>query len=283
MKTLSPRQQFFNSARKDIRVMVSLGILLSIVIAILVGPYFTPDPQLQNLEISLQSPSWSHLLGTDDLGRDLLSRILSGGRLSLAVGLVATFVSIFIGTAYGCISGYFGGKLDQAMMRWVDILYCMPYMFIVIILMIVFGRNILVLFVALGLVQWLTVARIVRGQVLSLKTEEFILAAKCFGVPPWKIMMRHLLPNVRALVIVYATLTVPAVILQESFLSFLGLNVHPCTWGVLISDGATYLDSAWWLVTFPGVILSVSLLSLNFLGDGLRDLLDKKLQRDLGK
>jgi oligopeptide transport system permease protein len=163
------------------------------------------------------------------------------------------------------------------MMRIVDILYCLPYMFLVVILMTFIGKNIYVLFIALGLVQWLTVARIVRGQVLALKNEEFIQAARAFGVAKMTIIFRHLLPNVSGIVIVYATLTVPSVILQESFLSFLGLNVHPCTWGVLISEGKDYLENAWWLITFPSLALTTCLLCLNFLGDGLRDALDKKL------
>lgn len=164
------------------------------------------------------------------------------------------------------------------MMRIVDILYCLPYMFLVIILITIFGRNIYVLFIALGLVQWLTVARIVRGQVLSLKKEEFILAAMALGTSKFKIILRHLLPNVIGIVIVYATLTVPAVILQESFLSFLGLNVQSCTWGVLISEGKDYMDTAWWLLLFPSLTLTICLFCLNFIGDGLRDALDKKMQ-----
>jgi oligopeptide transport system permease protein len=201
-------------------------------------------------------------------------RVLKGGQLSLAIGFLGTLVSVLIGLFYGCISGFFSEKLDQAMMRVVDILYSLPYMFLVIILIFQFGKNIYVLFVALGLVQWLTVARIVRGQVLALKNEEFILAARTLGVGSFRIILRHVVPNVMGVVIVYATLTVPTVILQEAFLSFLGLNVANCTWGVLISDGNAYMDSAWWLLLFPGLTLTLCLLCMNFLGDSLRDALD---------
>jgi oligopeptide transport system permease protein len=213
-------------------------------------------------------------MGTDHLGRDVLARVLKGGQLSLAIGILGTLVSIFIGTLYGCVSGFFHEKLDLVMMRIVDILYSLPYMFLVIILIFQFGKNIYMLFIALGLVQWLTVARIVRGQVLALKKEEYILAAKTLGVPGLRIISRHVIPNVMGVVIVYATLTVPSVILQEAFLSFLGLNVSTCTWGVLISEGKEYMDSAWWMILFPGMTLTICLLCMNFLGDSLRDALD---------
>jgi oligopeptide transport system permease protein len=189
-------------------------------------------------------------------------------------------VSIVFGTFYGCISGYFNEKLDLAMMRVVDILYSLPYMFLVIILIFQFGKNIYVLFIALGLVQWLTVARIVRGQVLALKNEEFILAARTLGVGQLRIIVRHIIPNVLGVVIVYATLTVPSVILQEAFLSFLGLSVSSCTWGVLIADGKDYMDSAWWVLLFPGLTLTICLLCMNFLGDSLRDALDPTAKAD---
>ncbi|MBF0433173.1 MAG: ABC transporter permease [Fibrobacteria bacterium] len=275
-KPTSPFTTSLKQVLSDKRVSISLLCLCFTVLFILLGPFFLPDYQLQTLENQLQAPSLRHLLGTDDLGRDILSRILKGGQLSLAVGLIATLVSIVIGTFYGCFSGLTGGKTDLYMMRIVDILYCLPYMFLVIILMTFLGKSIYVLFLALGLVQWLTVARIVRGQVLTIKHEDFILAATALGVTKTMIIFRHLLPNVAGIVIVYATLTVPSVILQESFLSFLGLNVHPCTWGVMISEGKDYMESAWWMLLFPGMSLTTCLLCLNFLGDGLRDSLDKK-------
>ncbi len=230
----------------------------------------------QVLEHQLQGPSLSHWMGTDHLGRDLAARAMAGGRISLSIGLLATVVSMVVGTAYGCIAGYFGRKLDQFMMRVVDVLYALPYMFLVIILIFLFGKSLSILFIALGLVQWLTVARVVRGQVLALKKEEFVLAARCLGAGDFTIILRHLVPNVAGLVVIYATLTIPAVILQEAFLSFLGLNVHPCTWGVLIAEGKDYMDTAWWMLVFPGALLTLSLLCLNFLGDGLRDALDPK-------
>ena len=263
--------------RKDPRLWLSAGLLCLLALAVIFGPFFLPDYEYQVLENQLLPPGSGHLFGTDELGRDVFVRVLVGGRLSIAVGLVATLVSIVVGTLYGCVSGLAGGKVDLYLMRIVDILYCLPYMFVVIILMILFGKNLLVLFMSLGLVQWLTVARMVRGQVLALKKEEFILAAQALGVGPLRIILRHLLPNVLGIVVVYATLTVPSVILQESFLSFLGLNVHPCTWGVLISEGTDYMESAWWLVMFPGAAITLCLLCLNFIGDGLRDMLDKRL------
>ncbi len=227
-----------------------------------------------------------NLLGTDGLGRDLLSRILYGGRISLLIGLAATIVSLLIGVVYGATSGYAGGKVDAILMRIVDILYALPYMFLVILLLVFFGRNILILFVALGAVQWLDMARIVRGQVLSLKEKEFIEAARACGAGPIPIVFRHLIPNVMGVVVVYTTLTIPAVILQEAFLSFIGLKVeyqgHDLeSWGALTDYGrqAMATDGSfanWWLLVFPAAVLAISLLCMNFLGDGLRDALDPR-------
>lgn len=259
---------------KDKRAVGSSLLLLLLALAVFLGPLFSADAEKQLLDSQLVAPSAAHWMGTDHLGRDLLARVLKGGQLSLAIGLIGTLISVVIGTLYGCISGFFNEKLDLAMMRVVDILYSLPYMFLVIILIFQFGKNLYVLFAALGLVQWLTVARIVRGQVLALKREEFILAARTLGVGSFRIILRHVIPNVMGVVIVYATLTVPSVILQEAFLSFLGLAVSNCTWGVLIADGKDYMDSAWWLLLFPGGILTLCLLCMNFLGDSLRDALD---------
>jgi len=270
----SPASLAWGKFLKDRRAVGASLILAVLTAAVFLGPLFLPHFERQVLEAQLTPPSTSHLMGTDHLGRDVLARVLVGGQLSLAIGLLGTLISVLIGTLYGCISGFFGEKLDLAMMRVVDILYSLPYMFLVIILIFQFGKNIYVLFVALGLVQWLTVARIVRGQVLSLKREEFILAARTLGVGSFRIIARHVIPNVMGIVIVYATLTVPTVILQEAFLSFLGLNVSSCTWGVLIADGKDYMDSAWWLLFFPGSVLTMCLLCMNFLGDSLRDALD---------
>jgi oligopeptide transport system permease protein len=221
-------------------------------------------------------PSRAHPFGTDLHGRDLLARVLYGGRVSILVGLVATFVSFLVGVGYGAVSGYFGGRLDNLMMRFVDVLYSLPYMFLVILLMVYFSRSLWMLFAALGLVQWLTMARIVRGQVLSLKAQEFVEAARSLGAGSGTIIFRHLVPNALGPILVYATLTVPAVMLQEAFLSFLGLGVQPpaASWGTLVNDGSGVIAFFPWMVIFPGLALALTLFSLNFLGDGLRDALD---------
>ncbi len=219
-----------------------------------------------------------HIFGTDANGRDLFIRVMHGGRVSLSIGLTATFVALLIGVLYGAIAGYIGGRVDNMMMRVVDILYALPYIFFVIILVVVFGRNYILMFIAIGAVEWLTMARIVRGQTLSIKRREFIEAAEAAGVSNWSIIRRHILPNVIGPVIVYVTLTVPAVILAESFLSFLGLGVQePATsWGVLISDGKDQMESYPWMLIFPAAFMVVTLFCFNFIGDGLRDALDPK-------
>ena len=219
-----------------------------------------------------------HIFGTDANGRDLFIRVMHGGRVSLSIGVTATFVALLIGVLYGATAGFLGGRIDNYMMRFVDVLYALPYIFFVIILVVVFGRNYILMFIAIGAVEWLTMARIVRGQTLSIRRREFIEAAEAAGVSNWGIIRRHILPNVVGPVIVYVTLTVPAVILAESFLSFLGLGVQePATsWGVLISDGKDQMESYPWMLIFPAAFMVVTLFCFNFIGDGLRDALDPK-------
>lgn len=266
------------------RLMVVCGTFLAVVVvASALAPWLAPYPYEQiDLQLGVTPPSRAHWLGTDTLGRDLLSRCLYGGQISLAVGVIGTLVSLVVGVLYGMLAGYRGGRLDELMMRFVDLMYSLPYLFLVIILLVFFSSSIVMLFVALGLVQWLTMARIVRGQVLSLKNAEFIQAARLSGTGGAGILFRHLLPNMLGPIVVYATLTVPAVILQEAFLSFLGLGVQPprSSWGTLISDGAGVMGLFPWLVFFPAVMLAGVLFSLNFLGDGLRDALDPRIQQD---
>jgi oligopeptide transport system permease protein len=270
--------------------MTSLLVLALIALAALFAPFLSPyDFAAQDYNVISCAPDWwpsalschaggAHWFGTDAVGRDFFLRVLFGARISLAVGLVATLVSLVIGVIYGATAGYLGGRVDALMMRVVDILYSLPFIFFVIILTTLFSRSLVLLFVAIGAVQWLTMARIVRGQTLSIKTREFVEAARAGGVSSLGIILRHIIPNVAGPVVVYVTLTVPDVILTESFLSFLGLGVQePFTsWGVLISDGASQMESAPWLLTFPALFMAVTLFCFNFIGDGLRDALDPK-------
>jgi len=260
------------------RLAVASGLFLAgLALLALVGPLVVPYGYDEvNLPDALGPPSARHWLGTDSLGRDLLARLLYGARVSLAIGLVATLVSLVIGVSYGALAGYLGGRLDNVMMRFVDVLYGLPYMFVVILIVMIAGRSIVNLFIALGAVQWLTTARIVRGQVVSLREREFVEAARLVGAGTARLVFRHIVPNILGVVIVYATLNVPAVMLQEAFLSFLGLGVeHPMpSWGTLIAEGARAMEVCPWLMVFPGVTFSLTLLALNFLGDGLRDALD---------
>jgi oligopeptide transport system permease protein len=257
--------------------------LLVLALACLVGPWLSRYGYAdQDLDHTFAPPSADHWLGTDELGRDLLVRLLYGGRVSLGIGLCATFVALTIGVVYGAVAGYAGGRTDAVMMRLVDIIYALPFTIFVILLTVWLGRNIMLLFAAIGAVEWLTMARIVRGQILSLKRMEFIEAARTLGYGHARILFRHLLPNTLGPVIVYTTLTIPAVMLLEAFLSFLGLGVQRpmSSWGTLIKDGAAVMEEYWWLLVFPGALFSLTLFSLNFLGDGLRDALDVRAAKD---
>jgi len=261
--------------------MVSLVVLAVIALLALLAPWISPHAFDDVFWDDIRMPPdfvKAHWFGTDANGRDLFARTLYGGRVSLLVGVAATTVSLLIGVTYGAIAGYFGGRIDSMMMRLVDVLYSLPFLFFVILLMVVFGRHIVLIFVAIGAVEWLTMARIVRGQTLSIKRREFIEAALAGGVSTAKIIRRHIIPNTIGPVIVYVTLTIPQVILMESFLSFLGLGVQePYTsWGVLIADGAAEMETAPWMLVFPAVFLATTLFCFNFIGDGLRDALDPK-------
>ena len=252
----------------------SLIYISLLVVVAIITPFIAPyDYAYQDLALGASAPSSDHLLGTDTLGRDLLTRMMYGSRISLMVGFLATSVALVIGVIWGTVAGFSGGKTDAVMMRIVDTLYGIPFIILIILLMVIFGRNLILLFLAIGAVEWLTMARIVRSQVLNLSKQEFILSAEAMGVSKLSIIFRHLIPNAMGPVIVYATLTVPQIMLLESFLSFLGLGVQPplSSWGLLIRDGAVSMEEYWWLLIFPSLAFSLTLFSLNFIGDGLRD------------
>ena len=282
--------------------VMGMAIVSIVIVASLAGPpiirqltgytydYIPSDPALLKSLPPFTAPdgsfSWTHPMGTDDAGRDILARVLLGGRISLMVGIISTLVSLVIGITFGATAGYLGGKIDEFMMRIVDVLYAIPYMMIVIVLLAFFGSQsplgqLVLLFIALGAVSWLTMARIVRGQVISLKNQEFILAARATGVATWRIIARHLVPNTLGPVIVYATLTIPSVMLLEAFLSFLGLGVQAplASWGSLSADGIQNIAVFPWQLLCPGITMAVTLFSLNFLGDGLRDALDPQMRK----
>lgn len=263
--------------------MLGLGVLTVMVSLALLTPWIAPySYSAQDLDLGATPPSGAHWLGTDAFGRDLLTLILYGSRVSLAVGFLATAVALTIGVLWGTVSGYAGGRTDAVLMRTVDILYALPFTIFIILLMVIFGRNMLLLFMAIGAVEWLTMARIVRGQVLGIRRQEYIEAAIIMGLPRSRIMYRHVLPNVLGVIIIYTTLTIPNVILLESFLSFLGLGIQPpqSSWGLLISYGVETMEEYPWLLFFPATTLSLTLFSLNFLGDGLRDALDPRAATD---
>ena len=259
--------------------MFGAFILFILILCAALAPWIAPySYSFQNLELGASPPSAAHILGTDVLGRDLLSRILYGARISLLVGFVATGVALVIGVSWGIIAGYAGGKVDSIMMRIVDVLYGLPFIIFIILLMVIFGRNLWLLFGAIGAVEWLTMARIVRGQVIGLKNQEFVMAAKAMGVSNISMFRKHLLPNILGPIAVYATLTIPQVMLLEGYLSFLGLGIQPpmSSWGTLIKDGVESMEEYSWLLIYPGLTFTVTLFALNFFGDGLRDALDPK-------
>ena len=255
-----------------------ITVVFLIVLAVF-APWIAPySYSYQNLDLGASPPSTEHLLGTDVLGRDLLSRLLYGARISLLVGFVATGVALVIGVSWGIVAGYFGGRVDSVMMRIVDVLYGLPFIIFIILLMVIFGRNIWLLFAAIGAVEWLTMARIVRAQVIGLKNQEFVQAAQVMGVGNLSMFRRHILPNILGPIAVYATLTIPQVMLLEAFLSFLGLGIQPpmSSWGTLIRYGVESMEEHYWLLIYPGLTFTITLFALNFFGDGLRDALDPK-------
>jgi oligopeptide transport system permease protein len=286
VETAGPWRDPWNRFRRNRAALTAAIVVLFIVIVSLIGPWLVYlyngfEFDTLGLDNRLANPSLKHLFGTDTLGRDLLARVLYGSRISLMVGVVSTLISLVIGVAYGAVAGYFGGRIDEVLMRAVDVLYSLPDILLIVILMALFERSLLLLFLALGATSWLTMARIVRGQVLSLKHEQFVEAARCIGVSNFGIVARHILPNTLGPIIVYATLTIPSVILSEAFLSFLGLGVPPpaSSLGVLAEEGAEAISVHPVLLIAPATLMALMLISLNFLGDGLRDALDPRMRR----
>jgi oligopeptide transport system permease protein len=294
---LDPR--IFQRVRKNPAAVLSAVFLTFMVLACIAGPFFLPSALGEPGPNQYAPPSWEHPFGTDLNGRDLLYRVLTGGRISLLVGLCGAVVSLFIGTAWGLVAGYAGGRTDAFMMRFVDILYSVPRLIFILIAINAFNAGlqewanreglgwlvessrIAILIITIGFIEWLTMARIVRGQVLSLKERQFVTAARALGQSHVKVLTRHLLPNLAGIILVYLTLTIPAVIIDESFLSFLGLGIQApqASWGSLLADGAGAINpvrSFWWLLVFPAAAMALTLLALNFLGDALRDAFDSK-------
>ena len=282
-KAVKGRSLWDDARRRQLRngaAVSGMVVLAILVLVAVVGPHLVPFSydQINKNDVWAPPMTAGHLLGADSLGRDLLARLLMGLRVSLAIGLVATLVSLVIGIAWGAVAGYVGGALDEIMMRVVDVLYSLPFIFFVILLMVTFGSNIILIFIAIGAVEWLTMSRIVRGQTLGLKHKEFVEAARAAGLSQGGVISRHIIPNLLGPVVVYVTLTIPAVILAESFLSFLGLGVQPpmASLGTLIAGGAQDMELAPWLLIFPALTMVVTLMSFNFIGDGLRDAIDPK-------
>jgi oligopeptide transport system permease protein len=268
--------------------VASGALFLAICALSLVGPLLANwlaglDGAAQDTRLGATPPSWRHWLGTDQLGRDMLVRTMEGGRIAIAIGVTATLAALVIGVSWGAAAGYAGGRTDELMMRVVDVLYAFPTLVFVIVIMAVFRtRSLILLFALVGAVNWLTMARIVRGQVLSLRHRDFVDAARCLGASPPRILFRHIVPNCLGPIIVYATLSIPGVMLTEAFLSFLGLGVQAprASWGTLIDEGARVVAVYPWMLAGPGAVMSATILSLNFLGDALRDALDPSMRPD---
>lgn len=279
----SPWRDAWHRLSKNKLALFSLCFLIILTLTCFILPHCLKNTyDAQDLALGPTPPSSQHLCGTDTLGRDQFVRILTGGQISLMVAFYATMVSLTIGVLWGAVAGFVGGALDAFMMRTVDILYALPFTIFVILLMVFFGRNFILLFVAIGAVQWLTMSRIVRGQVVALKKQDFIEAAQALGLRRRRIILRHMIPNILGPVIVYTTLMFPEVMLLEAFLSFLGLGVQPprSSLGVLINEGAVVMEQYPWLLIYPALALSITLFCLNFLGDGLRDALDVRASKD---
>lgn len=280
-KTKSPLALAFSRFARNRAALASLAVLVVIGLACYAAPLLIGrDPAESDWSAIAVPPTLlgGHWLGTDELGRDLLVRILVGGRISLEIGLLGTLVAGVVGVTYGACAGYFGGRVDAVMMRIVDMMYAIPYMLIAILMMTLFGREFHLVVLTISAFSWLDMARVVRGQTLSLRTREFVDAARAIGVTPWSIVARHIVPNLVGIVVVYATVMVPGIVLTESVLSFLGLGVQePMTsWGVLIQDGAQKLEAMPWLLLGPAAMLCITLYCVNFIGDGLRDAFDTK-------
>ncbi|WP_181989889.1 ABC transporter permease [Megamonas funiformis] len=281
-ETLGYWQDAWIRLKKNKMALLGLIIIVCLIVVAIFGPIFSSHTyDEQNLMMTNSSPSWEHWFGTDNLGRDIFIRVLYGARISLAIGIVASLLNLFIGVIYGGIAGFFGGKIDRIMMNIVDILYSVPTLLYVILLMVILKPGLINIFIALGIGYWLQMARIVRGQILSMKEQEFILAARTIGVSKKRILFRHLLPNAMGAIIVTMTLAIPDAIFTEAFLSFIGLGVSApmASWGVLASEGVNNLRAYPFQLFFPAVAISVTMLAFNFLGDGLRDVLDPKMRR----
>jgi len=284
VKGVSLWKDAWNRLKKNKMALFGGIIVIFFILIAIFADLIVPYPyDAINMPEQYQPPSLKHIFGTDSLGRDLFSRIIYGSRVSLSIGIVTALVALIIGVSFGAISGYFGSKIDEIMMRFVDILYGLPYMFFVILLMVIFGRNYIILFIGIGAVSWMNLARITRGQIISLKNNEYIEAARAIGASKLRIIFKHLIPNALGPIIVYVTLTIPRIMLEEAFLSFIGLGVQaPMTsWGLLASEGKNSIVSYPWLILFPAFTLSIVLFSLNFLGEGLRDALDPSMKNKI--